>query len=312
MPRRRTQEEFEQIVLEKLGPDYKVLGRYINKSTKILMKHFVCGNEFLKNPHDVVSKSSGCPFCNGNKKAKYTEQWVKDNTPEPYTYISGYVNMTTKCSFYCSKCQTTFQQSPSRLITQKIYGCNCCPTKKKTHEDFLNDLGEECLQEYEVLDEYVNTDTKIKFRHKKCNTIFSLAPYAFIYRANKKYCPICYYNKSKGEIIITRFLEMNNIEYQKEFSFPKSTYRFDFYLPQINTCIEFDGKQHFESVDYFGGEQGFLDTQRKDKEKNLYCLKNNIKLFRISYLEMDNLNQILYEIFKEKSSTTIEKYLITE
>ena len=55
-----------------------------------------------------------------------------------------------------------------------------------------------------------------------------------------------------------------------------------------------------------------LDTQKRDKEKNEYCLKNNIKLFRIPYTDFSNINQILNEILKEKSSTTIEKYLVTE
>jgi hypothetical protein len=73
MPRRMTQEEFEERVLESLGSDYKVLGQYINKDTKILMKHYACGNVFLKRPHDITSKGSGCPFCNGNRSAKYTE-----------------------------------------------------------------------------------------------------------------------------------------------------------------------------------------------------------------------------------------------
>ena len=148
MPRRMTQEEFEKKVLEKLGSDYKVLGEYKNKDTKVLMKHFLCSNEFMKRPHDIISKGSGCPYCNGNRLAKYTEQWVKTNTPEPYRYESGFKNMTTKCIFYCSQCESYFEQTPSRLINQKIYGCNCCRTKKKTQEDFLSELGEQCLKEY--------------------------------------------------------------------------------------------------------------------------------------------------------------------
>ena len=66
MGRRKTQHEFENEVMEKLGPDYKVLGQYINKDTKIEMLHYSCGNSFLKRPHDVTSKNSGCPYCNGN------------------------------------------------------------------------------------------------------------------------------------------------------------------------------------------------------------------------------------------------------
>ena len=312
MPRRMTQEEFEKKVLERLGSDYKVLGEYKNKDTKVLMKHFLCSNEFMKRPHDIISKGSGCPYCNGNRLAKYTEQWVKTNTPAPYRYESGFKNMTTKCIFYCSKCESYFEQIPSRLINQKIYGCNCCRTRKKTQEDFLSELGEQCLKEYEILVNYINIDTKIQFKHKKCNTIFKITPWSFIHKYNKKYCPICYYNKSKGEIVINNFLEENNIDYQKEFIFPNSRKRFDFYLPELNICIEYDGRQHFEEIDFFGGKQGLLETQKRDKEKNAYCLKNGIQLFRIPYTEISNINQILSEILKEKSSTTIEKYLVTE
>lgn len=313
MGRRKTQQEFENEVKEKIGPDYKVLGTYVNKDTKIEMIHYVCGNTFLKRPHDVTSKGSGCPYCNGNQKAKYNEQWVINNTPLPYKYVSGFTNMTTKCKFYCENCNTIFEQKPSRLINQHIYGCNCCKTKRKTHEEFLLELGEECLNDYEVLDEYVSVDTKIRFKHKTCNTVFELSPWAFIHKAQKKYCPICYYKKSKGEVSITKFLETNQIDYQREFSFSDlPNKRFDFYLPQENTIIEFDGEQHFIANDFFGGDQGFKETQRRDREKNIFCLKNNIALYRIPYYDLTNINQILYEIFKEKSSTTIEKYLITE
>lgn len=312
MPRRKTQEEFVQEVLEKIGPEYIVLGKYINKDTKIEIKHIACGNIFLKRPHDITSKKSGCPYCNGNKNAKYNEQWVKDNTKYPYYYIEGYKKMSEKCKFYCDICKTYFQQTPSRLINEKIYGCNCCKTKKKTHEQFLNELGKECLEEYEILDKYVNIDTKITFKHKKCNTEFKLTPWDFIHKAKKHYCPICYYKKSKGEVEINKFLEENNIEYQKEFSFPNSNKRFDFFLPQFNIVIEYDGEQHYKTIDFFGGEQGLLNIQKRDKEKNDYCIKNNIKLIRIPYTEYYNIQTILQRIFKEKSSTTIEKYLITK
>lgn len=298
--------------MAKLGPDYVVLGKYINKTTKIKMKHLVCGNVFMKNPHDASYKGSGCPYCNGHKL--YNEQWVKDNTPYPYQYIGGYNGISKKCTFYCSKCNQKFQQLPSRLIKEKIYGCGCCPTKKKTNEQFLLELGEECLQEYEVLEKYVSIDTPIKFKHKKCQTIFELSPYKFLYRHNKKYCPICYYKKSKGEIRIAKFLEKNNISYKREYRFPNSlkNRKFDFYLPEYNSCIEYDGEQHFRSVSFFGGEEAFEKTKERDKEKNIFCLENNITLYRIPYTDFDNIETILQQIYKEKSSTTIEKYKITE
>lgn len=312
MPRRKTQKEFEEEVLLKLGKDYKVLGKYINKNTKIEMIHYVCGNTFLKNPHDVSSKGSGCPYCNGNRNALYNEDWVKNNTPLGYKYVKGYKKMSEKCEFYCSKCNSIFKQTPARLINEKIYGCNCSPTKKKTHEDFINELGE-TINDYNVLSEYNGSDKDIKLQHKKCGVEFTITPYSFIYKHNKKYCPVCFYKKSKGEALINEFLSINNIEYHKEFTFPDlKNRRFDFYIPSLNVVIEYDGIQHFTPVEHFGGVSEFNARKRRDLEKNQYCLKNNISLYRLPYSILDNLNEVLHKIFKEKSSTTIEKYLITE
>jgi very-short-patch-repair endonuclease len=60
---------------------------------------------------------------------------------------------------------------------------------------------------------------------------------------------------------------------------------FDFYLPDYNILIEYDGRQHFESVDLFGGQEGFERRKLNDEIKNKYCIKNGIHLLRISHLE---------------------------
>ena len=312
MPKRKTQEQFEKDVYDRLGPEYQILEPYPGSHGKVLMRHLKCGNTFKKNVHDIITKSSGCPYCNGSKPAKYDEQWVIDNTPKGYKYISGYKGMSKKCIFYCETCKINFQQTPRRLITEKIYGCNCCPTKKITHEQFLEILGEECLQEYEVLEEYINSDTKIKFKHKTCGTIFELSPYKFMYSHNKKYCPICYYKKSHGEIYINTYLKNHSFEYKKEFTFSDlPNHKFDFFLPKENAIIEFDGEQHYKYVPFFHRNiENFYERCKKDKEKNRYCLEKNIKLYRIPYTEIDNIYDILEQIFEEKSSTTIEKFLV--
>lgn len=315
MGKKITQEEFEERIRNRLGPDYAVLGQYLGRDVKIEMKHLVCGNTFMKRPHDAMNKGSGCPFCNGAKPALYNEKWVKEHTLDPYQYIQGYSAMSKKCIFYCKKCNSFFEQSPKRLINEHIFGCNCCPTKKKTHQQFLDELGAECLKEYEVLDNYINIDTKIRFKHKKCGTVFELTPWSFIHKAKKHYCPICYYKKSKGEIEIATFLTKHNILFHKEFVFPdigNKQYKFDFYLPDFNTVIEYDGEQHFFAIDFFGGEENLQKTQKRDKAKNQYCIQYNIRCYRIPYTDFSYISQILNGIFEEKSSTTIEKYLVTE
>lgn len=310
MGKKITQEEFIRRVADKLGSDYEVLGQYEGRDIPVEMRHYVCGNTFLKRPHDIQSKGSGCPYCNGNKRAKYNEQWVKDNTPLPYHYVSGYQAMKKKCVFHCDICGENFEQMPSRLINQHIYGCGCQVTKKKTNSQFLDEI-KDVLNEYEILEEYTNIDTPIQFKHKPCGCIFKLSPYKFIHRHDKKYCPICYYKKSKGEISITKTLEELGIDYQREFIFPNTKFRFDFYLPSFNIAIEYDGIQHFEETFFSKGKE-LENIQTRDKEKNKFTIENNIALYRIPYTDYDEISKILYKILKEKSSTTIEKYLVTK
>ena len=94
-----------------------------------------------------------------------------------------------------------------------------------------------------------------------------------------------------------KYLEKINTDYEMQYRFKdckfKYTLPFDFYLPQYNCCIEFDGKQHYQIVKHFGGLDEFIDTKIRDTIKNIYCQQNNIKLIRIPYWEFDRIEEIL-------------------
>ena len=104
-------------------------------------------------------------------------------------------------------------------------------------------------------------------------------------------CPQC--QESNGEKLVTSILESNGIDYLKQHKFTDCTnlkkgrfcrkLPFDFYIPNQNTCIEYDGRQHFEPIIGLGGEEAFESQKRRDKIKNQYCKKNGIKLIRITY-----------------------------
>ena len=71
---------------------------------------------------------------------------------------------------------------------------------------------------------------------------------------------------------------------------------FDFYLPKYNSCIEFDGIQHYEPVEHFGGQESYDYTVKHDKIKNEYCKNNGILLLRIPYYKNveEELNNFLF------------------
>lgn len=92
---------------------------------------------------------------------------------------------------------------------------------------------------------------------------------------------------SYGETIIKQILIINHIVFEQQKTFENCInilpLYFDFYLPDYNTCIEYDGQQHFEPIELFGGLEYFKHQQENDNIKNLYCKTNHINLIRIPY-----------------------------
>ena len=65
----------------------------------------------------------------------------------------------------------------------------------------------------------------------------------------------------------------------------------DFYLLDFNIFVEYNGRQHYMAIDYFGGEERFKVQQERDYNLRTYCNINNIKLIEIKYTE-DTLDKI--------------------
>lgn len=107
-------------------------------------------------------------------------------------------------------------------------------------------------------------------------------------------CPAC--KESNGEKRIRTILIENKIDFLPQYKFEgckdKAELPFDFYLPKYNTCIEFNGIQHYKPVKYFGGEIGFSKLKKRDKIKKEYCVYNNIPLIIIKYNDK-NIEDIL-------------------
>lgn len=109
-------------------------------------------------------------------------------------------------------------------------------------------------------------------------------------------------HQSKWEIFISDYLTALNITFQpqKRFSDCKNQKQsdmlpFDFYLPDYNICIEFDGEHHFHPINGWGGYDKFIITQENDRIKTQYCKDNNIILLRLpyTYSKEDIKNEIL-------------------
>ena len=150
------------------------------------------------------------------------------------------------------------------------------------------------LYDYSLVN-YVGCYDKVEIICKK-HGVFKQAPHSHKMGIG---CPKC--RSSKGEASVRNWLEVNKIKYEEQQTFEgckhKRRLKFDFYVPQHNLCIEYDGKQHFKIIvgGWGGGKEAYELRKLRDKIKNDYCKENKINLLRISYL--CNIEERLEEYF---------------
>lgn len=107
----------------------------------------------------------------------------------------------------------------------------------------------------------------------------------------------CLIKHSVGEQQIEKVLKENNILFRKQITFTdvkdRIALRYDFGIlganGEIIRLIEFDGEQHFKPIEYFGGEEGLRETQRKDFIKNQKALELGIPLVRLPYQKRNSI-----------------------
>ena len=107
-------------------------------------------------------------------------------------------------------------------------------------------------------------------------------------------CGCIYY--SKGENKIKEILTSNDIKYipQKTFEDFKfkdtnGTPRYDFFLPDYNILLEYDGIQHYKSIKYLGGEEKYKEIKDHDTIKDNYAIANGYIMIRIPYTHYNEL-----------------------
>jgi hypothetical protein len=218
-----------------------------------------------------------------------------------FSYLTNYNGLRQKITIKCNKCnRITKIDAGSHLYPTASGRCPSCAAISR-HQTTLyqrkNKFYKQCNKihknKYKYFDDYINTRSKIKVYCKIHKESFLIKAGS---HAEGQGCALCH--SSVGESIIRSFLLKYNIDYQCEYSFTDCNsnkgfpLRFDFYLPEYNSCIEYDGLQHFQQVRN-DTQEDFLYRQSNDKIKDEFCKNNNIKLIRINYKQQDQIYQIL-------------------
>ena len=244
------------------------------------------GDTIIRKDRHLLGQT--CRKCSKRKKydtSLFVEELknkIKNCTYEKCKYVSHSDKVVVSCITHGD-----FESYPEYLLTG--HGCKLCSSIKYTQDEYLK----MCEKRHPNLDNskilYIGSQFPIKSSCKIHGDFEQKACY-YINRSNG--CPMC--RETKGERIIRLFLEENKIKFiqeHKEFGF-----YFDFYLPNNNYYIEFNGKQHYHPIEFFGGEKSFNKQKEKDKTKNeIFLDDKDRKLIIIPYWKMDEIYDILKE-----------------
>ncbi len=240
----------------------------------------------------------GCAKCAGNRKLT-TDEFIEmsKNKYSSFNFNydkTKYIGYNTPLTITCPK-HGDFEIIPALHLNSSSI-CNLCKKSKTWNFDYFTNYANNTHgNKYEYFeDDFINSTTKTKIMCKK-HGIFYQRPDSHVRGAG---CPICC--EYRGERIIANFLSKNNIRHERWKKFNDCRLQlqlpFDFYLPDHNICIEFDGIQHFEPRAKFGGIEEFKKVKLRDAKKTEYCDKNNIILIRISkILDIEEKLKFLWE-----------------
>jgi len=298
---------------------------YLNKYTKVSITCPLHG-DFPQTPYNHLLGGEGCKTCYREGQFSNIEDFIKssqeihffydenENKIPKYTYdnvkyIDGKIKVNITCPIHGD-----FPQRPNDHL--KGSGCRKCwiDSKLSNTEDFIqkaqeihflyDDDGNKIpMYTYDNV-KYIDTKIKVNITcpvHSPIHGDFPQRPNSHLRGVG---CPWC--KESKGEKIIKQILFEKSINYipQKKYddciSYKSKLglnkrckkLEFDFYLPEYNTIVEFDGEYHFKQNPNVDLEK-YINGVFNDREKNEYTKAKNIKLIRIAHFDMENIEEEL-------------------
>jgi len=244
-------------------------------------------------------------------KNPYTLQninnWIKLNN-KSFEFVKGiWTGSGDKTLFFkCKNCGEIWDMRWNNIIS----GNNCpyCSGKRSGKTNNLKILYPEISKEWNYEKNQSNPEEFTYGSSKKAWWICEKGHEWFTEISNRTSknntnCPKC--SESKGEKSIQKFLEENNILYTSQKKFQgckdKRELPFDYYIAELNMCIEYQGMQHFRNVSFTSDKEKskreYVSLKKRDNIKKKFCRNNGIYLLEISYLDFNNIEKILTKVF---------------
>lgn len=221
--------------------------------------------------------------------------------------FSHYDNGRSYYNVRCLYCNNIFTAKSNDLLNDSIESCGCVSNKLKG-KSHLKSEKNNVYGDLTVISETFN-EKKQRWEFLcecTCGNTVSV-PGNYLRSRNTKSCGCHKVNQSYEVKNILAELSDNNINYKTEYTFPDLLsdkgfpLRFDIAIFQNQKdnpiLIEYNGEQHYKSIDFFGGEEYFNTLKNNDKKKEEYCKNNNITLIKLPYSNSHKANM---ETIKQK------------
>lgn len=127
---KRTTNDFKKEVYDMFGDEYEVIGEYKSTNSPILIRHRICGNEFMRIPREL-KQGVLCPKCrrpNYYQNTKTFSERLKSIQGGKYELLGEYKGARTKTEFLCKKCGEVFSATPDNIV--RGHGCPKCTISK--------------------------------------------------------------------------------------------------------------------------------------------------------------------------------------
>lgn len=278
-----------------------------SKNNKIEYSCDYCGKPFMVTKSKVDKVKNGaknglycCSQCAKDVQKPKWEDIVCLFKKQNYELISDkYINAKTKLEYICNNHKDKGSQFITYNNLKNGFGCKYCGDERTINSKRLSFEEVKLIfanHDMELLEQqYINNHKPMAYICKHHPDIG--IQYMSASNANKQYCPYCYI--VKGENRIVDYFIKNNIVFESQKTFDglvgvkNRKLRYDFYLPDYNILIEYQGEQHERPVEHFGGEEQFKTQIEHDKRKRIYAKLHNIDLLEIWYYDFNNIKTIL-------------------
>lgn len=289
--KRRRAKKFKEIkdkLKDKYGDEYTVLDtQYKTLHTKMRVRHNVCGNTIWVTM-DALLQQPLCSYCHGGirRSDKEFRKKVRELTDDEYTFLDRYINSATKIRVKHNACGYIYKVRPNDFLRGSGRCPKCNSAIYRTTESYKQEIKDIYGDEYTVLGEYKNRTAKIKVRHNKCGYVWNVPAKNLLTGHG---CPVCLQSRGERFVyqVLVHDLGLSKDQFKYGYVIPdlkyKSNLHFDFWIPSIKTAIEYDGKQHYESNEFFDKRESLYIRQERDCKKNQYCKDNSIRLIRVPY-----------------------------